>query len=274
MLIAGCEPSEEARATQTAVAVEATVVVMPLSSSPKLYLGFEDNLSPDPITTSGTITQYLYGERKSFEWTMQLDDESLADNYTYDLVMASAGTSNATIELVLRQGSQETVLGEDTFVIDSTYYLPYQGQFSGSNAAATNGDQVTLRLTVSGDDFGITLGGVDSSISILEAPDTTAAIAEERTKALTWVATNITFGPNVEILTSDLFTHFRYSLDSAILSGDNARWVMGWGLTISGKPYSIEWANEVFSVEEISVEEAQEADVEEMTMEITSELNP
>ncbi len=69
------------------------------------------------------------GEAMALEWAMPLDNEVLGDYYTYKLVMASTGRTSATVELILLQGTQETVIGEDSFVIDSTQYTPYQGQF-------------------------------------------------------------------------------------------------------------------------------------------------
>ena len=245
------------QATEVAVAVKATLVAMPLSSSELLYLGFEDNLSTESVQP-GTSQHYLYGGSESFEWVMRLDNESLAESYTYNLVMASAGTSDVTVEIILKQDGQETVLGQDSFAVASTYYMPYQGQISSSETAVQAGDQFVLRLTISGDDFGITHGPSGSSVSLLKPTDLSAAVAEERIKALTWVATNNIWG-----LHSDIFTSFRDQLDSVISSGSDAKWGFGWGLCTSGKPYSLEWTNGIFDVEEISIEQAQEQDIKE-----------
>jgi hypothetical protein len=46
-------------------------------------------------------------------------------------------------------------------------------------------------------------------------------------------------------------------LDYVILSGDNARWSVGWGLTKSEKPYFLDWIDGTFTAEKITVEEFQ-----------------
>ncbi len=99
----------------------------------------------------------------------------------------------------------------------------------------------------------------------------TSSITEERTRALVWVANN-TLCDDEELATCDVLNSFRDKLDPTIISGDSAKWIIGWGLTKSGKPYSVEWTNEVFTIEEISIDDAQQFGVEEMGW--MFELNP
>jgi len=243
---------------------------MPLM--PQLYLTTEDRLLPKPdYSTFGSTRSYPDGGSASLEWGMPLSGEAIGNDYSYKIVMASTGRSTATVEIILMQGSQATELGKDTVVINSTQYKPYRGQFSGANPVPTSSDRVILRITVSGDDFGIKYGGTSSSIGLLAAPEITSAVANERAKALVWVAGN-TVCNDKEPTTCDLFNNFKDLLDLAIIEGDNVKWGIGWGLTVSGEPNFLEWVNESFNVEEISIEVAQEAGIDEGQM--TVEFNP
>ncbi len=251
---AAAQASETAVAQATTMAAEAAVAAMPIPGL-KLYLDHEDKLLRN-IDSSTTSTYYLYGEQKLLEWSYRLGDETLKDSYAYNLVMASAGKSSVSIKIILKQGQQEKILGQDKFVMNSTLYRPYLGQIPGTDVTTKPGDQVILRMTVSGDDFGIIHDQVSSSISILESSPLPPAIAEERTKALVWVATNNAWG-----IESDIFTSFRDELDQVISTDSNVQWHFGWDLTTSGKPYSLEWSDGIFNVEDISMEEAEQLEL-------------
>jgi hypothetical protein len=258
MSLTGCRSSKEAhQPTQTAAAVKAAIAAMP-QPAPKLYLDDDSKLfSNTDSISAATTTYYLYGERKSLEWMFQLGSESLKENFTYNLVMASYGNTSVAMEIILKQGQQETILGQDTFTVDSNSYQPYHGQISGSTVAVNEGDQIILRLTVSGDDFGMVYNA-RSSVDILKPSIALSkTIAEERKKALTWVAIN------TKGLDSDVFTNFRDRLDEVVLTKSDAKWWFGWGLTKSGKPYLLDWSDGVFSIKKISIEEAKEKELGE-----------
>ena len=167
--------------------------------------------------------------------------------------------------MILKQGEEETILGQDIFVVNSNQYKPYTGNITNSsNATAHQGDEIVLRLTVSGSDFGIA-HAAQSSISVFErSSPLPAEIAEEWKKALTWVGINTSYG-----LESDVFKNFKDGLDDRILQDRDAEWNFGWGLTKSGKPYTLEWTDNTFSVTEVSMETAKEQKFEENSVNVT-----
>jgi hypothetical protein len=120
-----------------------------------------------------------------------------------------------------------------------------------------SGDQLILRLTVSGDNFGM-VTGPGSSIDLLEnttpLPD---EVMDERTEALLWLATNNKDGFDPE---AAIFLNFKDHVDYVALSGRNATWLVGDMLTKSEKPYSLEWVDGAFSAAEITLEEFQDSD--------------
>jgi hypothetical protein len=232
--------------------VEATIEAMP-QPSPKLYLG-EDTLS---LSLPPSATTTIYGGSFTNDWVFDLSDQALKETFSYSLSMASAGQTNVSVEIILKQGAQETLLGDDSFIIDSDEYKPYRGQIAGSNETTESGDQLILRVEALGDDFGYRQGAA-SSIDALENPESLPTeLVEERTKALTWLATNgkTEFDPEAA-----LFADLKDQLDYVILSGDNARWLVGWGLTKSEKPYFLDWIDGTFTAEEITIEEFQAQD--------------
>jgi hypothetical protein len=246
LLLTGCSSSGSVSA------VEATIEAMP-QPSPKLYLG-EETLS---LSLPPNATASIYAKTFTNDWVFDLSGQVLKETFTYNLSMASAGQSNVNVEIILKQGSQENVLGGDSFLVSSDQYQPYRGQITGSNVTTKNGDQLILRLMVSGDDFGYRQGAA-SSIDVLENPESLPSeVIEERTKALTWLATNSKSDFDPEMA---LFADFKDQLDSVTLSGENAIWLVGWGLTKSEKPYFLDWVDGTFTAEEITIEEFQAQD--------------
>ena len=246
LLLAGCSSGGSKSG------VEATIEAMP-QPSPKLYLG-KDTLS---LSLPPNATTTIYGKSFTSDWVFELNGEVLKDTISYSLSMASAGQTNVNVEIILKQGSQENVLGDDSFIIDSDEYKPYRGQITGSSITTESGDQLILRLKVSGDEFGYRQGAA-SSIDVLENPESLPSeVVNERIKALTWLATNSKAGFDPE---AALFADFKDQLDYVILSGDNARWLVGWGLTKSEKPYFLDWIDGIFTAEEITIEEFQSQD--------------
>lgn len=235
-------------------AIEAAIKAMP-HPSPKLYLG-KDTLTLS-LPSQTTTTSHFGVSTITRDWTFDLSGQVLKETYGYSLIMASAGVSNVTVEFIVKQGAQESVIGDDSFTIDSDRYQPHSGQITGSKVSAESGDQLILRLTVSGDDFGI-VTGAGSSIDLLE--NTTPLpneVMEERTEALLWLATNNKDGFDPD---ADIFVKFRDNVDYVTLSGRNASWLVGDMLTKSEKPYSLEWVDGTFNVQEITLEEFQDRD--------------
>jgi len=240
--------------------IKATIEAMP-QPSPKLYLGEDKFSSKEDILSlslpRGATTQYHSNSIITNDWVFVLSDQVLKEDCTYSLTMASLGKSSVKVEIILRQDFQESVLGEDSFIIESDQYQAYEGQIPGPEVAINDGDQLIIRLTVSGDDFGIGTG-IRSSINVLENfTPLSAEVKEERTKALVWLATNSKdrFDPDAEI-----FVNFKDNLDYVVLSGENADWLVGDWLTKSEKPYFLEWVNGTFKVEEITIEELKDND--------------
>lgn len=233
--------------------------------SPMLYLGEKELVTSEVASKVGRISNskyYLYGGSRTREFTFQIGNDTLKNELAYDLTLASVGTSNVKVEMILKRDKKETVLGQDLFKVSSSKYQPYSGTITcPSTAAANSGDQFILRLTVSGSDFGIN-HALDSSVRIFKPTSALAAtVAEQRKKALMWMARNNKFG-----LKSELFTNFRSQLDDVILAGKNIKWEMGWGLSKSGKPYSLKWVDNAFSSKEMSMKEAEEGKLKEMSL--------
>jgi hypothetical protein len=251
----------------TGSSIEATIEAMP-PPSPKLYLE-KDTLSLS-LPSQSTTTSHFGVSTITSDWTFDLGDQGLKETCGYSLIMASAGVSNVTVEFIVVQGAQENVIGEDAFTIKSDRYQPYRGQIAGSKVSVESGDQLILRLTVSGDNFGIVTGPA-SSIDVLEnttpLPD---EVLDERTEALLWLATNNKdeFDPDASI-----FLGFKDRVDYVALSGQNATWLVGDLLTKSEKPYSLKWVDGAFSADEITLEEFQDSESWDRHG-IVFELNP
>ncbi len=252
LLVSGCGPSKEEKQ------IMAAVEDMP-EPLPKLYLDKDTlKLRAEDVATS-QITHYMYGGSRSIDYAFQLGNEALNKDFAYSLTMAGIGRSSVTVAIILKQGQEEMILGQDEFMVSSNQYKPYSGHMANSsNATVRQGDKIVLRLTVSGSDFGI-IHAAQSAIRILKRSSALpAAIAEERKKALIWVGINNSYG-----LDSDVFTNFKDALDDIILRDKDAEWNFGWGLTKSGKPYSIKWTDNTFSVTEVSMEKAKEGEFKE-----------
>ena len=235
-------------------AIKATIEAMP-PPSPKLYLE-KDTLTLS-LPSQTTTTSHYGVSTITRDWTFDLGGQVLKETYGYSLIMASAGVSNVTVEFILKQGAQESVIGDDSFTIESDRYQPHSGQITGSKVPVESGDQLILRLTVSGDNFGI-VTGPGSSIDLLEnMTPLPNEVMDERTEALLWLATNNKdeFDPD-----ADIFVNFRDNVDYVALSGRNASWLVGDMLTKSEKPYSLEWVDGTFGVNEITLEEFQDRD--------------
>jgi hypothetical protein len=275
-MLSGCGPSQQARATQTAVAqttatavtVEAAMAALPMAL-PKLYVASGNELSPTPMNGNGFSDWGPNGVTQTVEFESPPGDVTLANDCTYQLLLSSPASTSVTAELILRQDSGETVAGKDTFTVESTPVKHYTGKFVGCSTASARNAQWVLRLTESGKGLGIAYGsglGLSSPMSDVSFITVGAALAvpagaaKERTKALTWLGTNLDLKPDLkpDRLTDDAhFSALRDELDSVILAGDNAGWTIGWGLTTSKKPYDIGWNHGVFEVYDIDVDMAQ-----------------
>lgn len=245
ILLLGCNSSS---------AIKESIAAMPLPS-PKLYL--EKETLTLSLPGSSTTTSHYGDSIITNDWGFELHDEVLKETYTYSFVMASGGKSNVVVEIILKQGTQEHVLGDDSFTIESDQYQTYSGEITGSDVTFNSGDQLILRLTVSGGDFGH-VTGAGSSISVLvNSTPLSAEIVNERIDALVWLATNNKdeFAPDAEI-----FVEFKNNLDNVVLSGDNASWLVGDMMTKSETPYLLEWVDNTFTVEKMTLEEFQARD--------------
>ncbi len=259
-------------------AVEAAMAALPMAS-PKLYVD-GDSLSPEPVNGEGRIS--FLGDGDTGEFLLGDHDVTLANDCTYQLMLNSPDSTSVTVEIILRQVAKEMVVGKDMFTVElrqdaketvavkdmftgeSTSYRVYTGKFAGCSSASVRSGQLLLRLTITGKGLRLYYGSgfsfsrlmnEVSFITVEKAPAVPAGAAKERTAALTWLGTNLNFKPelNPDHLTDDdRFAQLRDELDSVILTGDNGRWIIGWELTISKKPYGIEWKNGVFRAVELS----------------------
>lgn len=257
-LLSGCAPSEEELAAREAAEA---VKALPLPS-PRLHMDQDDKLSMSSEVTAFTQTHYLYGDSRVLEWKYPLSGETLLADPSYQVVMASMGTTNVILEVARDQQGEVTVLGRDSFVVASDRYLPYTGRLPASETVTEDGDGLVVRLIGSGSNFGLVCGVRKSSVRILESSSPLPAdIAEQREQALIWFAAYGKWG-----LDSDPFRNFNEALDDAILSGADAEWGVGWGLTRSEKPFVLEWTDGVFQAQEISVDEANEREIKEKSV--------
>jgi hypothetical protein len=259
----GCAPSEEELAAREA-AEAITALPQP---SPRLHMDRDDKLSMSSDVASFTQTNYLYGGDRVLEWKYPLAGETLLADPSYQVVMASAGMTTVILEVALNHRGERTVLGRDSFVVGSDRYAPYAGRFPASETATEDGDGLVVRLIGSGSDFGLQCGPRKSSIRILKASSPLPVdIAEQREQALIWFAAHGKWGLN-----SDPFRHFNEALDDVILSGADAEWGVGWGLTKSERPFVLEWTDGVFQAKEISVDEANAREIGENAVTFESE---
>jgi hypothetical protein len=262
LFLGGCKPGSdkpsEAQITQTAVV---GIITSQHQPSLKLYTSFEEQLLATGAG-SGTNQYYPRYGYNTAEWIFTLDNQVLKDQITYHLVMASPGDSAVTVEVVLKQGDQESVLGTAELEVNSDRYQPYTGELSGPKIETKPGDQLILRLTASGDDFGVAHGmGNGSSLNALEF-SVTGETASEREKALVWFATNHDGGIDA------VFADFQDVLDTAIATGEDIEWHYGKSLMIAGKPFILRWVGNVFTTEEMTPEKAAELSLGDETVTI------
>jgi hypothetical protein len=237
----------------------------------KLYLNHEEGMLTEPASGRVTTTHYLSGGSGTEEWSTEVADQILADELTYSLIMASAGTTSIDLELILVIDGEEVVIAEDSYVIDSDRYMPYRGTLTPTEAFETEGETIILRMEASGSDFGIQYGGLTTYLSLFEAPELLDEVMEQRAAYITWLIDNISVGEESDVMSTQLFDNSLDQLDFAILREDNATWHIGWGLTNSETPYRLIWADNVFTAEELTMDQADEVELEEM--QITFEIN-
>jgi len=255
ILLTGC-------GTVAGQAEENPVADIPISSY--LYLGTDEALLMEPASGYVTTTHYISGGSSTDVWGMRAEDGVLADTFSYSFLMASAGTSQVSLELALVHSGEETLLVEDEFVIASDVFQPYKGEIAVSEAALATGDEIILRMMVSGSDYAIRFGGLNSFISLIAPPEVDEIILEQRTAAFTWLVENIAIESEEGLLSTDLFNNMKSQLDFVILSESDASWIVGWGLTDSGEPYRLDWIDGSFTAVEITMDEALELDTDEM----------
>jgi hypothetical protein len=230
----------------------------------KLYLTNDESLLPEPISGRVTTTHYMSDSIVTEEWRVDAGAETLADEFTYSLVMASTGTTQIDLAVLLETDDEEVVIAEDSFVIDSERYMPYRGTFTATDSSVTEGETLILRLEASGDDYGMEMGGLATYTSVFEAAELADEVMGQRAAALTWLIDNISLGEESDVMSTELFHNTLNQLDIAIYIGDNASWLIGWGLTQSELPYRLTWENNLFTAEELTLEEAGDLGLEEM----------
>ena len=232
----------------------------------KLYLTNEEGLMPEPISGRVTTTHYMSEGTVTEEWRAETGAEILADVFTYSLVMASAGTTHIDLAVVLEADGEEVVIAEDSFVIDSERYTPYRGTFTATDSSVTDGETLILRLEASGDDYGMEMGGLATYLSVFEPAELADEVIDQRADAMTWLIDNISLGEESDVMSTQLFHNTLNQLDIVIYVEDNASWLIGWGLTQSELPYRLSWEDTLFTAEELTLDEAGDLGLEEMSI--------
>lgn len=230
----------------------------------KLYPDTEENLLPEPMSGYVTTTHYMSSGTVTEEWSVDISDEVLADEFAYSLVLASAGTTSIDLAFLLLTDGEEIVVAEDSFVIDSERYMPYSGTITVTDASVSEGDTLILRMEASGDDYGMEMGGLATHISVFAPPELSDELLEQRASALEWIIDNISLSEESDVMSTQLFNNYLHQLDIAIYLEDDATWLIGWGLTESELPYRLTWADNLFAAEEITIDEAGDLGLGEM----------
>lgn len=86
-------------------------------------------------------------------------------------------------------------------------------------------------------------------------------LSGNRKGAIKWMAKNTLWGGG-----SHLVMNFTEQLDRTMDGVFHKQWIIGWGLTKSGKPYILIWFKDHFTLEEITVKEAMMKGVEKMAI--------
>ena len=118
-----------------------------LSGSGALYIcGGEPNyLAGEPY---GVGQLYLYGDGpKDFEYSLPGDIQG--SSYTFDLWLASAGTTTVDASVVVRQGGKETALASASFIAKSQSYEQFSSTVTGLDPTTAKGDILILRISAS-----------------------------------------------------------------------------------------------------------------------------
>ena len=91
---------------------------------------------------------YLYGDGpKDYEYSLPGDIQG--SSYTFDLWLASAGTTTVDASVVVQQGGKETVLASASFTAESKSYKQFSSTVTGLDPTTAKGDILILRLSAS-----------------------------------------------------------------------------------------------------------------------------
>lgn len=128
-----------------------------------LYLCYDTQRSPkeflsaQPCTLSN-IQLFVYAgtefDTRSFE--IPLSGDIAGTSYTFEVLLASRGTTDFLVSAILRRNGVETTLASTTFTARSTTFETFTATVQGADPITGNGDTLLMRIrSISGSDAAI-----------------------------------------------------------------------------------------------------------------------
>jgi 6-phosphogluconolactonase (cycloisomerase 2 family) len=125
-----------------------------------LYLCYDQQRNPEEFLSAqpcpiDNMQLFVYAgtslESRSFEYP--LTGDIAGTTYTFEVLLASRGTTNFTVSAILRRGGVESTLASTTFTARSTTFQPFVATVAGQDPTAASGDTLIVRVrSTSGSD--------------------------------------------------------------------------------------------------------------------------
>jgi hypothetical protein len=129
----------------------------------KVYLCYDSQRSPKEFLSAqpcslSNVQLFVYAgtqlEARNFE--IPLTGDIAGASYSFEVLLASRGTTNFAVSAILRHGGVDTTLASTTFTARATTFEPFTATVTGVDPAAANGDVLIVRIrSVSGSDAAI-----------------------------------------------------------------------------------------------------------------------
>jgi hypothetical protein len=159
--------------TGTSVVVQPTPIVTPTpGTSLKLDLCSDAgrNYLATPCNRTAAVQYFFYPPYSSREFEYPLTGDIRGNLYSFNLWMASSGTTTFNVTILLRRGGTDTVLASTSFAVSAGDYEQFTRTIAGIDPASASGDTLVLRIeTPSGARGGLVNGAAQPSFITVPA---------------------------------------------------------------------------------------------------------
>lgn len=98
------------------------------------------------------------------DFAFVLSEDLVGSNYTFDVLLASLGSTTFDVSAILKRGGSEQTLASTRFTATSRTFTPFTATVAGADAAAAYGDQLILRVR--------SVSGADAALRIVDTRQT------------------------------------------------------------------------------------------------------